>query len=271
MSLPQLSGDESTIAQNLGSLEGYLGNRQYTTAQVALQGDLGNESIVRNPTLGPVTQPGTADYAPQGAAPQPQQPGVSLEHFNAMVAYAQQQEQANRALAQQAIQAEEAQFLAQLDYAVEMGQMTDSQRDVQIVLRRNQQLEQSQQHVVKSYQELQDAQEEQEQEDAKYRLGRALATQAGLNWFDTDVYDEIMRAETRDDMDRSIRLLTRGVQPGSSQPVAQHPTQAQVAAGVFAAAGGAGGGTAPAQVKKGSGDLGRYIKAKGGYQAVAVE
>lgn len=258
-----LDGSEKSNAQNLGSLEGYLENQQYTVSQVPMQG----EQVVRDERgFGPVTAPGPGTYAPQGVAPQ--QPGVSQAQFEAVMAYAQQQDQANRILAQQAIQAEEQQFLAQLDYAVEMGQLTESQRDVQIVLRRNQQLEQSHQHVVRSYQEMADAQEESEQEDAKYRVARTLASQSGLNFYDADVYDEMMRAETRADMERSIRLLTRGVQPGAQQ---LPQSQAQIAGGIYAAANGSGSGAPPNQVKKGSGDLGRYIQAKGGYQSVAVE
>lgn len=288
MSFPQLSGDEQNAAENLGSLEGYLGNQRYTTAQVPMSG----EQVVRNSFgVGPVSEPGPADYAPQGVAPQgqpaQQQPGISMDQWNAMVSYAQRMEQTANTAAQDAIAAEERQFLAQLDFEVEMGRMTESQRDVQIVLRRNQQLETSQQTMAQRIQADADRQEEAEQMDAKTRISFREAMAHGVNWFNPDVRNAIMEAESLEDMQSKLRvlrmypgaLLTPEMMraAGQQQPQAQAPqqqpqqTQAQVAAGVFAAAGGRGGGTPPAQVKKGSGDLGRYIQAKGGYQSVAVE
>lgn len=284
-----LDGPEQTIAQNLGSLEGYLGNQQYTTAQVPMQG----EQVVRNAFgVGPVTQPGPADYAPQGTAPQaqpaPAQPGISQDQWNAMVEYAQRMEQTAQAAAQQAIQAEEAQFLANLDYAVEMGRMTESQRDVQIVLRRNQQLEASQQTMAQRVQAEADAREEAEQMDAKTRISFREAMQHGVNWFNPDVRNAILEAEDLESMRSKLRVLQmypgaqltpemmraagqQVQQPQTPQAAQPQPTQAQVAAGVFAAAGARGGGTPPNDVKKGSGQLGRYIQAKGGYQIQAVE
>lgn len=281
-----LDGNEQSIAENLGSLEGYLGNQQYTTAQVPMQG----ESVVRNDGgLGPVTAPGPADYAPQGVAPQvaqpQQQPGITQAQWNAMVEYAQRMEQTAQAAAQQAIAAEEQQFLAQLDYAVEMGQMTESQRDVQIVLRRNQQLETSQQTMAQRMQAEADAREEAEQMDAKTRISFKEAMAHGINWFNPDIRNVILEAEDLESMRSKLKVLqlypgahltpemmrAAGTQTPQAQGQQPTPTQAQVAAGVFAAAGARGGGTPPAQVKKGSGDLGRYISSKGGYQSVAVE
>lgn len=279
-----LDGSEQSIAENLGSLEGYLGNQQYTTAHVPMNG----ETVVRNSFgVGPVTEPDPANYAPQGVAPQyaaPQQSGVSQDQWNAMVAYAQRMEQTAQSAAQQAIQQEESLFLAQLDYAVEMGQMTESQRDVQIVLRRNQQLETSQQTMAQRMQAEADAQEEAEQMDAKTRISFREAMNHGVNWFNPDVRKTVLEAQDLEDMRSKLRVLQMypgarltpemmraGQQQSYAQGQAPQQTQAQVAAGVFAAAGGRGGGTPPAQVKKGSGDLGRYISAKGGYQSVAVE
>lgn len=276
-----LDGSEQSIAQNLGSLEGYLGDRQYTTAQIPMQG----EHVARfEGGLGPVTAPGPQDYAPQGVAPQAQ-PGVSQDQFNAMVAYAQRMEATAQQAAQQAIQAEEAQFLAQLDYAVEMGQMTESQRDVQIVLRRNQQLEQSHMTMAQRLQQEADAQEEAEQMDAKTRISFREAMQHGVNWFHPDVRNTILEAQDLEDMRSKLRVLqlypgarltpemiqAAGTQQAQAQQAQRQPTQAQIQAGVFAAAGAAGGGTSPTTIKKGSGNIAGYLKAKGGYQSVAVE
>jgi len=278
MSFP-LDGSEQSIAQNLGSLEGYLGNQQYTTAQVPMQG----EQVVRNPDFGPVTAPGPNDYAPQGVAPQQAQPGITQAQFNAMAEYAQRMEQTAAQAAQQAIAAEEAQFLAQLDYAVEMGQLTEAQRDVQIVLRRNSQLETSQATMAQRLQAEADRQEEEEQMDAKTRISFREAMAHGVNWFNPDVRNVILEAEDLDSMRSKLRVLQ--LYPGAqltpdmmraagtqAQPQAQpQQTQAQVAAGVFAAANGRGNGAPPAQIKKGSGALGAYIKSKGGYEARVVE
>jgi hypothetical protein len=203
-----------------------------------------------------------------------------------MVEYAQRMEQTAQTAAQQAIQQEEALFLAQLDYAVEMGQMTEAQRDVQIVLRRNQQLETSQQTMAQRMQAEADAREEAEQQDAKTRISFREAMAHGINWFNPDIRNVILEADDLESMRSKLKVLQ--LYPGAlltpemmraagtqAQPQAQQTlpqqTQAQVAAGVFAAAGAAGGGTPPAQIKKGSGNLGGYIRSKGGYEARAVE
>lgn len=268
-----LDGSEQSIAANLGNLEGYLGNQQYTTAQVPMQG----ENVVRDERgFGAVTAPGPADYAPQGVA-QPQQPGVSQDQFNAILEYAQRMEQTATIAAQQAIHQEEARFLAQLDYAVEMGQMTEAQRDVQIVLRRNQQLEQSHMTMAQRIQAEEDAQEEREQMDAKVRVSFREAMNAGINWFNSDIRNTILQAESLEDMRSRLRVLQMYpgaiLTPGQVQQAQQQQaqSQSQIAAGAYAAANGRGNGAAPSQVKRGSGDLGRYIQSKGGYQSVAVE
>jgi hypothetical protein len=256
--------DEQAI-QNLGSLEGYLGNQQYTTAQVPMQG----EQVVRDERLGPVTAPGPYDYAPQGVAPQPQ-PGVSQAQFDAVVEYAQRMEQTATIAAQQAIMQEEQRFLAQLDYYVEMGQMTDAQRDVQIVLRHNQQLEQSNQTMSQRIQAEADAVEEREQMDAKVRVSYREAMDHGINWFNNDVRATILQAEDLEDMRAKLRVLQ--MYPGAVlTPNQAQQSQAQVAAGAFAAANGRGNGSPPAQVQKKSGELGKYIQSKGGYQSRFVE
>jgi hypothetical protein len=255
--------DEQVI-QNLGSLEGYLGNQQYTTAQIPMQG----ENVVRDERgLGPVTAPGPQDYAPQRVA----QPGVSQDQFDAIVEYAQRMEQTATIAAQQAIAQEEARFLAQLDYYVEMGQMTEAQRDVQIVLRHNQQLEQSNQTMAQRIQAEADALEEREQMDAKVRVSYREAMNHGINWFNNDVRATILQAVDLEDMRAKLRVLQ--MYPGAvlTPNQAQQPSQAQVAAGAFAAASGRGNGSPPALVQKRSGDLGKYIQSKGGYQSRLVE
>lgn len=254
--------DEQSL-HNLGSLEGYLGNQQYTTAQIPMQG----ENVVRDERgFGPVTAPGPQDYAPQVAP----QPGVSQDQFDAIVEYAQRMEQTATIAAQQAIAQEEARFLAQLDYAVEMGQITDAQRDVQIVLRHNQQLEQSNQTMAQRLQAEADMQEEQEQMDAKVRISYREAMNHGVNWFNNDVRRAILEAQDLEDMRAKLRVLQ--MYPGAVlTPTQAQQSQAQVAAGAFAAANGRGNGAPPAQVQKRSGDLGKYIQSKGGYQSLLVE
>jgi len=261
------------ILNNMGSLEGLLSERGYTTATVPMRG----ETVVRN-EFGPGAQPVPVEglYAPPGVVPQsgtgvvpqtavpaqpvqpvvqpqpqPQQPQISVEQYQAAMAYAQRMQEAAEQAAREKQEQEDLRFLDSISHLPQVEQ------DREILIRYNKQLEaayKAQQDEVTTDRERQ---EEEEQLAAKEQVAWTLAMRNRLPWENEGVRNALMAAPDRRTMDSIVAGLAAYATP---RAVAQTP--AQVAAGVVAApARGANAGRVPAP-KQGSGDLSTYLKSK---------
>lgn len=266
-----LSADEQQIAQNLGSLEGYLGQRQYATALVPMNAD--NTVGRYDPQTMAYAQGGQTPYAVQGvgAAPgylpyqtQPQvQPGIDPDQFAALQEYALRLEQSNLAAAQQAIQAEEYAFRAAIADLPEEDQVIAWQQ------RQIDQLAQANGALSQRLQITEEMAEEEEQEYYKDVVASELCRRAGINYANPQVEAAFMAAQTMPEMHNLVNLLTANRPRPVQQALPQQAMQ-QRPPGWAAAAGTAVPAGAQA-VRPGSGDLAGYLRAKGGYQVAYVE
>lgn len=272
-----LSSDEAQIAQNLGDLGGYLGQRGYVTAPVPINPD---GTIGRIEGGIPASAPGyQVPYVAQGvgaaggypgmvpgqAVPQNQPPviqGVPPDQFQALQEYALRLEQANLQVAQQAIQAEEQAFL----YAI--ADLPEEEKVIAWQERQIAQLAQANGALSTNLQTREQMAEEDEQAYYKEVVAEELCRRAGINFANPQVEAAFMGAQTREDMDNLVTLITanRSVPQAPQQP---QQTQAQRAAGLVAA--GANGGAGRQAVRQRSGDLMGYLKQKGGYQVAYIE
>jgi hypothetical protein len=274
-----LSGQESQIAQNLPSLEGYLGQRQYASALIPMNPDntigrLDGQTMAAMPG-GYVPYAGQGVGSPglvpqgQGMVPVPPQPqvvqGVPPEQFRQLQDYALQLEQANYAAAQQAIAAEEQAFL----YAI--ADLPEEEKVIAWQQRQIDQLAQANGHLSHRVQSAEEAAEEEEQAYYKDVVAEELCRRAGINYANPQVEAAFMAAQTKAEMDNLVGLLTANrPQFGAQQPQQlQQPTMAQRQAGLVAAQGVSGVGGRAVQIRQG--DLGGYLKAKGGYQVAYQE
>lgn len=263
---------DEEILNNMGSLEGLLSERGYTTATVPMQG----ETVVRN-EFGPGAPPVSAQdpYAAPGASPQdvsgvvpqpvpaaqpvqqyvqPQQPQISVEQYQAAMAYAQRMEQAAQESARNLQEAEDLRFLASIEHLPQVEQ------DREILIRYNKQLEAAYQGVTTERQTELETREEQEQLDAKEQVAWTLAMRNRLPWENEGVRAAILAAPDRRTMDSIVAGLAQYATPARNG-AAQTP--AQIAGQVVAApARGSNSGTRPNAVKPGSGDLAGYLKSK---------
>lgn len=293
-----LTGNDQAIAQNLGSLGGYLDQRQYASALVPMNPD---NTIARlDGQTAAATAGGYPNYAAQGAgaggpypgmvpgyAPAQNQPqvvqGIPTEQFQQLQDYALQLEQANLLAAQQAIQAEEQAFL----YAI--ADLPEEEKVIAWQQRQIDQLSQANGHLSHRVQSAEEQAEAEEQEYFKDVVAAELCRRNGINYANPQVEAAFMAAQTKAEMDNLIGLLSsnrpqfQGLPQGQPQPQPQlqqqqpqyqvqpqYQTVAQRGAGLVAAqgVGGVGGGRQQA-VRQG--DLGGYLKAKGGYQVAYVE
>jgi hypothetical protein len=211
-------------------------------------------------------------YAP--AQPQPQVvQGIPPAQFEQLQQYALQLEQANQIAAQQAIAAEEQAFL----YAI--ADLPEEEKVIAWQQRQIEQLAQANGHLSHRVQSAEEQAEEEEQEYYKDVVAAELCRRAGINYANPQVEAAFMAAQTKADMDNLVALLTaqRPQYPQQQQPqqlMPQQPfapqTPAQLNAGLIAAQGlGGQGGGRQTQVRQG--DLGGYLKAKGGYQVAYTE
>lgn len=273
--------DQQQISQevlnNMGSLDGYLDGRGYTNGVVAMQG----ETIVRDERgVGPVAAPEQQVYAPDGVVPrgdsglapqpalpaQPVQPAISQEQFDAAMLHAQQMRQIAFEANRQRLMAEEQAFV---DAVNRDPYLNDEQKYIKLLERQNgqfQQANEAQQNEIRRREQLE---YQSDQEKSKFEVAAVLATNSGLNfWGDANLRKQILRAETKTDMDEIISSYA-AYAPRTAQSPQQTP--AQVAGGLVAApARGANSGNGRPHVKKGSGDLGGLLKERG-YQTVAVQ
>jgi hypothetical protein len=269
-----LSGSEAQIAQNLPSLEGYLGQRQYANALIPMNPDntigrLDGQTMAAMPGGYP-TYAGQGVGSP-GMVPVPPQPqvvqGVPPEQFRQLQDYALQLEQANYAAAQQAIQAEEQAFL----YAI--ADLPEEEKVIAWQQRQIDQLAQANGHLSHRVQSAEEAAEEEEQAYYKDVVAEELCRRAGINYANPQVEAAFMAASTKAEMDNLVGLLTANrPQFQAQQPMPQQqplPTMAQRQAGLVAAQGVSGVGGHAVQIRQG--DLGGYLKAKGGYQVAYQE
>lgn len=279
------------VLNNMGSLEGLISSREYTTGVVPMRG----ETVVRNefdPTAPPISaqnpyatpggvpQSGESGVVPQFTPPaqpvqqpvaQPppvsRQPQISAEQYQAAMAYADRmREQAEAsALAQQ--DAEDNLFLESIAH------LSQVEQDREILLRYNKQLESAFVADQETKREREAREEAEEQEIAKETVAWKLATQNGLPWGNEGIRAALLASPDRRTMDAIIAGLTSlspAQQVAATQAMvpAAAPTPAQVAAQQLVAAPPRGGGSAPPQrVRTGSGDIAGLIKAKT-YQAI---
>jgi len=262
---------DETILNNMGSLEGLLSEREYSTAVVPMQG----ETVVRNEFgTGPVTAPGPGDYAANGVVPQggngvvPQQPylpaqpspqpaqppQVSVQQYHAAMAYASQMQAAAQEAARQRLELEDQLFLARI------ADLDESEQNAAILYRHNQQLQAANRGLSETLQERQAREEEEEQEEAKVGVAMVLALRNGLPWENQGVKNALLAAPDRQTMDSIIEGLKQVV----PRPQYLGQTPAQVAAGQIAAAPGRGNAGVGQQQgpKPGSGDIAGYLKSK---------
>ena len=262
------------ILNNMGSLEGYLKERAYTVATVPMQG----ETIVRNefgPDANPIASdpfnavPGVAPQGGMGVVPQtappaqpvqqpvvrqsvaPQQPQISMEQYQAALAYAQQQRQAAEEAETARREAEDQRFLDSINHLPQV------QQDREILIRYNKQLEEAFLAQQRREQQTVEQREEEEQLEAKHQVAWTLAMKNRLPWENPGVQAALMAAPDRRTMDSIVSGLA------SYQPIVQATqTPAQVAAQVVAAPGRGGGGRSQSAVKPHSGDIEGYLKSK---------
>ena len=265
---------DETILNSMGSLDGLLSERGYTTATVPMQG----ESVVRNEFgTGPVTAPGPADYATHGVVPQPAsgvetpnglpaqpasvpqqpaQPQVSVEQYHAAMAYAARMQAAAQEAAREKLEAEDRLFLQSI------ADLSEMEQNAAILYRHNQQLQAANQGLSETLQQQQQREEEEEQAEAKHGVAMVLAFRNGLPWENPGVQAALLAAPDRATMDQ----IVTGLKAALPQPAAQYGQQnpAQIAAQqiVGAPARGSNGAAPASGPKPGSGDIAGLLKSR---------
>lgn len=278
------------ILNNMGSLEGLLSERGYTTATVPMQG----ETIVRN-EFGPGAAPVPAEgfYAPPGvvphgapgvvpgASPQPQpvpapqpyllqqqpvvrqqQPAqntISREQYDAAMAYAGRMQQAAEEKTREKIEAEDKAFMLDLDHRFGDDQTA---KDREVLIRYTQQLQSANESMYETMQERSERQEAQEQLKSKYEVAEILASEAGIPWELPGIQQALMNAPTMASMESIVGGL-RAMTPRQQQTLPAQPTPAQLAGQIVAAPGRGSSGRAAPAVKPGSGDILGLLKTRG--------
>ena len=288
------------VLNNMGSLEGLIAERGYTTGIVPMQG----ETVVRNefdpiapavsaqnpyaaagavspfphgavpetPGLGVVPQSVAAPAPPVQpyVAPRPAAPQISTEQYQAAMAYAARMRDEAEQLALAKQEVEDQLFLESIAHLPQDAQ------DAQVALRYAQQLESVLTKNEETNRERAAAEEEEEQRYYKGEVAYKLATKAGLPWGNEGIRNALLSAPDRRTMDSIIaglRTLTPAQQTAAAaglapqQPVAMTP--AQIAAQQLVAAPGRGSnGAARSGIKPHSGDISGLIKSKA-YQAIS--
>jgi hypothetical protein len=282
------------ILNNMGSLEGLLSERGYTTATVPMQG----ETIVRN-EFGPGAAPVPAEgfYAPPGVVPQgapgvvpgasyqpqpapavqpyllqqqpvvrqqPAQNQISREQYDAALAYAGRMQQAAEEKTREKLEAEDKAFMLDLDQRFGDDQVA---KDREVLIRYTQQLQSANESMYETMQERAERQEAQEQLTSKYEVAEILATGAGIPWELPGIQQALMNAPTMESMESIVAGLS-AMTPRQQQSLPAQPTPAQLAGQIVAAPGRGSSGRAAPAVKPGSGDILGLLKTRG-YALVA--
>lgn len=224
---------------NSDGLEGFLSSLPETTTQGYVR-DGSDTPIVSHdlltggpgaPDQGFAAYPGVVPM-PQGASPPPapaQPVGVSHEEYAALAAAAQQQEQINLALVRQQMELEDAWFESSLAHLDEHSKRYYRNERY---LEQYAQANQGQQQRIN---ELEYAQEEREQGEAKQQVALIRMLQSGVNLGDQQARGDILAAATSEQMNARIALWSQ-VHNMSQQQAAAQVTRAQTAAGAYAAA-----------------------------------
>lgn len=228
---------DSYEPNNSGGLDAYLSSRPEVVTQGYVQEGTDNpipDGFLTGPVpssdQGVAVTPGVVNR-PQVASPSPApvQPGISPEEYEAAVQAAEQQAQINMALVRQQIEMEEAIFESSISHLDEYSK--NHYRQQRYLVQYAQANEGQQQRI----RQLEMAQEEREQGEAKQQVALIRMLRAGVNITDQQAKADILSAETSEQMDARVALWSR-VHNLSNQQIAAQRTRAQVGAGAYAAA-----------------------------------